>query len=180
MPTSAIPQYSILVANFSRPTQSHVFGSDTANMAPTKVRTGFTFQCIQTLGFALDHRSSPYGPAYSLITKTWLARMDPFGGTPPPTGDVTVSDNTFAGASASLFVGPYELISSRDYVVGGAPGVTAVNIAAAISNLPGYTGTPAGAVVTVNGPPGQVGLRFEAAYRGGNQNFTFTYVAEPS
>ena len=176
MATASQPEYQLLVANFSRPTPSSKFGSDTANMAPTKTRTGFTFRHVQNIGFAGDLTHGTSSPARSVITDTLNVQFDPFGGTPPPTGDVEVVSNTFAGTSASLFVGPYELVSGRDYIVGGAVGATATAIATAISNLPGYTATPAGAVVTVDGPAGQAGLRFDAAYRGGDLNFTFTYV----
>lgn len=178
MPTTAQPPYELLVANFSRPTQSSIEGSDTSNMAPTKTRTGFIFQHVQTLGFSPDHVSSPSSPARSVITETLNATMDPFDTNTPPTGDVEVTSNTFVGQSASLFIGPFELVSGRDYTVGGSAAATATAIATAVSALPGYTGTPAGAVVTVEGPLGQAGLRFDATYRGGAQNFDFTYVAE--
>lgn len=178
MPTTAQPQYELLVANFSRPTQSLVYGSDTSNMAPTKTRTGFVFQHVQTLGFALDHTNGTSSPARSLVTHTLNALLDPFGGTPPPTGTVTVVSNVFVGLSASLFVGQYELVSGRDYIVGATTALTATAIAAAISNLPGYTGTPVGSVVTVDGPLGQAGPRLNAVYRGGELNFTFAYVAQ--
>jgi hypothetical protein len=176
MATASQPSYQLLVANFSRPTQSSESGSDTAEMAPTKTRTGFVFRHVQNLGFASDHTQGTAVGASSVVTSTLNAQFDPFSGTPPPRGDVEVVDNTFAGLSASLFVGPYELVSGRDYLVGGGAAATATAIATAVSNLPGYTGTPAGAVVTVEGPLGQVGLRFEAAYRGGAANFAFTYV----
>lgn len=177
MATSAQAPYELLVANFSRPTQSLIVGSDTANMAPTKTRTGFLFQHVQNIGFALDHVSGTSTHASSLITHTINQTLDPFGGTPPPTGDVTVASDVFSGQSASLFIGQFELVSNRDFVTGGGVAATATAIAAAVSALPGYTGTPAGATVTVDGPAGQSGLRFSASYSGGDENFTFTYVA---
>lgn len=177
MSTTAQAPYTLLVANFSRPTQSLETGSDTSHMAPTKTRTGFVFQHVQNIGFASDHTNATAVPARSLITETTNAILDPFGGTPPPTGDVTVASNTFAGQSASLFIGPFELVSGRDYTVGGSTIFTATAIAAAVSALPGYTGTPVASTVTVDGPEGQSGLRFNATYRGGDENFTFAYVA---
>lgn len=178
MATTAQPSYELLVANFSRPTQSLEFGSDTSHVGPTKTRTGFVFQHVQNIGFATDHTNATRAPGRSLITKTVNATLDPFGGVPPPRGALTVASDTFAGPSASLFVGPFELVSGRDFVTGGGAAVTATNIATAISALPGYTGTPAGPVVTVDGPAGQSGLRFDATYRGGDANFTFAYIAE--
>jgi len=176
MATASQPPYELLVANFSRPTQSLEYGSDTSEMAPTKTRTGFIFRHVQNIGFATDHTNGTAVSGRSVITNTLNEQFDPFGGTPPPTGDVTVASDVFAGTSASLFVGAYELVSNRDFVTGGGVAATATNIATAIGNLPGYTATPAGATVTVEGPAGQVGLAFTAAYRGGAQNFTFTYV----
>lgn len=178
MPTTALPPYELLVANFSRPTQSLITGSDTSHMAPTKTRTGFVFQHIETLGFSGDLTNDTRSPARSVVTNTINARMDPFGGTPPPTGDVTVSSDTFAGTSASLFVGEFELVSNRDFATGGGTAATAVNIGAAVDALPGYSATVVGSTVTVDGPQGQHGLRFDAAYRGGDENFTFSYVAQ--
>jgi hypothetical protein len=178
MPTAAQPQFEILVANFSRPYPSLIFGADPENQSYTRTRTGFVFQHVQNIGFSADYTNATYTPARSLITKTVNARLDPFGGTPPPTGDVEVVSDVFAGTSASLFVGPFELVSNRDFVTGGGAGVTATNITAAINMLPGYSATVAGPVVTVNGPAGQEGLRFSATYRAGALNFDFTYVAE--
>lgn len=175
MATTAQPPYELLVANFSRPTQSLIHGSDTENMPPTKTRTGFVFQNIQNLGFASDHVSSTYGPARSLVTNTKLGIMNPFPPNEPPQGEVTVASDTFVGQSASLFVGPFELVSNRDFVTGAGAATTAANIGTAIDSLPGYSAVVVGPVVTVEGPLGQVGLRFDAAYRGGALNFTFVY-----
>jgi hypothetical protein len=178
MGTTAQAPYELLVANFSRPTQSLISGSDTDNMAPTKTRTGFLFQNIQNLGFASDHVSGTSTPARSLVTDTKVGRLDPFAPNDAPAGDVTVASDVFVGTSASLFVGPFELVSNRDFVTGGGAADTAANIGAAIDALPGYSAVPAGATVTVTGPRGQVGLRFDAVYRGGALNFTFAYLQE--
>lgn len=178
MPTAAQGQYELLVANFSRPYPSLIVGADPDNQSYTRSRTGFLFQHVQKLGFSDVLVSGTYSPARSVVVETTNARLDPFGGTPPPTGDVEVVSDVFAGDSASLFVGQFELVSGRDFATGGGAAATAANIEAAIDALPGYQATAVGAVVTVEGPQGQEGLRFEAAYRGGEQNFDFTYVAE--
>jgi len=178
MATSVQAPYELLVANFSRPTQSLIFGSDTENMPPTKTRTGFLFQNIQNLGFATDHVSSPGGPARSLVTNTKVGVWEPFVPNDAPMGDVEVVSDTFAGQSASLFVGPFELVSNRDFATGGGTAATAANIESAIDALPGYSASTVGSTVTVTGPRGQVGLRFFATYRGGDQNFDFTYLQE--
>jgi len=178
MATTAQAPYTLLVANFSRPTPSLLTGSDTENMPPTKTRTGFVFQNIQTLGFASDHVSGTSTPARSLLTKTQLGIMNPFPPNDPPQGEVTVASDVFVGQSASLFVGPFELVSNRDFVTGGGAAATALNIAAAIDSLPGYSAVAVGAAVTVEGPLGQMELKFSAAYRGGELNFTFAYLQE--
>jgi len=175
MPTTALPPYTLLVANFSRPTQSLIYGSDTSNMAPTKTRSGFVFQQIENLGFASDHTNGTATPARSLVVNTKLGRLQPFAPNVLPMGDVTVASDVFAGQSASLFVGQFELVSNRDYVTGGGAAATALALSVAISSLPGYSAVAAGAVVTVTGPGGQIGLEFDASYRGGELNFTFTY-----
>lgn len=170
--------WDLLVANFSRPYPSLIYGADPANQSYTRLRTGFIFRHVQHIARALDHTNATYVPASSVIVKTINAQFDPFPPNDAPTGDVTVADNTFVGGSASLFVGPYELISGRDYVVGAGTAATAANIGAAIDNLPGYSTSLAGSTLTVTGPRGQVGLRFEAEYRGGALNFTFVYTAQ--
>lgn len=182
MPTAAQAPYTLLVANFSRPTQSLIFGSDTSWMAPTKTRTGFVFQHVQLLGFAYDHTNATGSPGRSLVVSTTNVGHDPFKTDPPlrPIGTVTVSSDVFDGQSASLFIGPYELVSNRDFVTGGGAAVTATNIAAAVSALEGYVGSTIGADVIVRGPFGQgdEALRFFARYRGGDMNFTFAYEAQ--
>jgi len=178
MPTTAQPPYELLVANFTRPYPSLIRGSDTENQSYTRSRTGFVFQHVMGLGFSRDLTNATATPARSVVVHTLNARMDPFGGTPPPTGDVEVVSDTFAGLSASVFVGPYELVSNRDFVTGGGTAATAANLAAAIDALDEYSATAIGSVVTVEGPDGQFGLRFDADYRGGEMNFDFTYLAE--
>lgn len=175
MATTALPPYKLLVANFSRPTQSLIFGSDTQNMPPTKTRTGFVFQHIQNLGFAGDLVSSTGGPARSLVADTKLGIMQPFPPNGVPAADVEVVSDVFVGRSASVFVGPFELVSNRDFVTGGGLAATAANLATAINALPGYFAGVAGPIVSVTGPRGQVGLRFDATYRAGALNFDFTY-----
>jgi hypothetical protein len=91
-------------------------------------------------------------------------------------GEVTVADNTFVADSASLYIGSYELVSGRDFIVGGSAAATATAIDTAINNLPGYSTVLAAPTITVIGPLAQANLRFDARYRGGNVNFSFTYV----
>lgn len=179
MPGSSQPKFKILVANFSSPMPSLLRGR-LAKVGPVKIRTGFEFRHLPQLGFATSLVGS--GMARSVVVSTLQENLEPFLTNPPqrPTGIVEVTDNGFQGTFASLYIGPYEIVSNRDYVVGGGAGATATNIAAAISNLPGYDAIAAGAVITVEGPEGAVGdrLRFRAAYRGGAKNFTFTFVSE--
>jgi len=179
MPAASQPKFKILVANFSEPMPSSLRGS-LPKIGPVKTRTGFEFRHVLQLGF-VDQLSGS-GESRSVVTRVDQANFDPFLVNPPqrPTGQVTVANNAFVGTSASLLLGLYELVSNRDYVVGGGAAATAANLAIAISNLPGYDAVAAGPTITVEGPPGTSGdaLRFRAVYRGGSQNFTFTFVGD--
>lgn len=178
MATGAQGSYTLLVANFSRPTPSLIFGGDPDTDGPTKTRGGFVFGHVQNIGFA--NSLTQHGQARSLITSTSNMQINPFEASPPerPSGAVTVASNTFAPGSASLLVGPYELVVNRDFTPGGSAALTAAAIAAAIDNLPGYDGAAVGAVVTVTGPLGAAptSLAFGAVFRTGTRNFTFVYV----
>lgn len=175
MPTISGPTYELLVANFSRPNPSPGYGADPETSRPTKIRSGFVFRHIQNMGLSSDLTNATRSPARSVIVDTINAQMQPFDPNTRPNADVEVISDVFAGDSASLFVGPFELVSDRDFTTGGGFAATATAIADAIDNLPGYDGTAVGAVVTVEGPRGQLGLPFNAAYRGGERNFDFTY-----
>jgi hypothetical protein len=72
-------------------------------------------------------------------------------------GVVTVASAVFGGPT-SLILGEFTLTTNVDFVVDPASAVnTAAALADAISNLPGYTGTPAGADVNIVGPIGVQG-----------------------
>jgi len=175
MATTSGPSYELLVANLSRPNPAPGFGADPATSRPTKIRSGFIFRHIQNIGLSSDLTNATSGPARSVITQTLNAQMQPFEPSEPPFADVGVISDVFVGESASLFVGPFELIAGRDFVTGAGTAATAVSIGAAVDNLPGYISLVGGSSVTVIGPRGQIGLRFEATYRGGERNFDFTY-----
>jgi hypothetical protein len=175
MATTSGPIYELLVANFSRPNPAPGYGADPVVTRPTKIRSGFIFRHVQNIGLSTELTNATRAPARSVITKTLNAQMQPFAPNQLPFADVEVISDVFSGQSASLFVGPYELVSNRDFVTGGGLVATALNISNAINNLPGYSAVPAGAVVTVTGPGGQIALRFDAEYRGGERNFDFTY-----
>lgn len=89
--------------------------------------------------------------------------VDPAGPPPitPATGQITVANNDFSTGRAFILLGDFKLISNIDFIPGANVNATAVAIAAAVSNLPGYTGTPAGAVVQIDyltGPSDQITL----------------------
>jgi hypothetical protein len=102
-------------------------------------------------------------------------------GTPlRPSGTVEVISDPVAGLSAPLlFVGPFILEPGKDYTSGGGLILTALNIATAINQFEGYTATPVGAVITVEGPEGEINLPFTTYYQAPPLTFTFTYVGEP-
>jgi len=177
MPTAAQPSYQLLVANFSRPTPSLLTGADPITDGPTKTRGGFVFAHVQELSFSLDLTQK--NTASSVVVSSTNVGWDPFKNNPPdlPTADVEVISDTFAGDSASILLGPFDLVSNRDFTTGGGVAATATNIANAINNLPGYGASAVGATVTVTGPVGQgpESIRFRAVYRGGTENFDFTW-----
>jgi hypothetical protein len=177
MPTAAQPSFQLLVANFSRPYPSLITGADPITAGPTKTRGGFVFAHVSQLGFSPD--LTQQGEASSVVVSTTNVGWDPFKNNPPdlPEADITVASDVFAGTSASIFLGPFELVSNRDFTTGGGVAATATNIANAVNNLPGYTASVAGPTVTVEGPAGQgpESIQFRAVYRGGTENFTFVW-----
>lgn len=90
------------------------------------------------------------------------------------TGDITVVADAWTGPT-TVHLGRFVLTSDVDFVTGGGVAAVATNLATAIDALPGYSATPAGAVVTVTGPFGVMGSEV-AFYSDGStpQNFTFT------
>ena len=65
------------------------------------------------------------------------------------TGHFEVVDNTFA-SPVELVLGDYRIFNSVDYAIAGSKILTAANIAATISTLPGFSASNSGtAVVTV-------------------------------
>lgn len=90
------------------------------------------------------------------------------------TGTITVANNTFAGPT-TITLGEYTLTTDADFVVGGSAGATATALATLIDALPGFSATPAGAVVTVTGPSGPIGNDLSFKSGGASpQNFTFS------
>jgi len=89
------------------------------------------------------------------------------------TGTITVLADAWTGPT-TVHLGPYVLTSDVDYATGGGVGGVATALAAAISALPGYSATPAGAVVSVTGLFGVQGNE-AVFYADGStpQNFTF-------
>lgn len=87
--------------------------------------------------------------------------------------EVTVDDNDFS-AGAVIRIGEFELIANIDFVEGASSTDTASAIAAAISNLPGYSATNVGPIVTVVGKKGAQGKadRFEVQGFGAVNNFS--------
>lgn len=151
--------FTILVGNLSGERDSK------GNLIPT--RQGFRQQLV-------------IGGRSNLVAKTSDTAPS------PSTGTVTVSNNTFS-ADAILFLGEYELVNGVDYTVGGTAGDTATNLAAAISNLSGYTASASGSDVDIEGPNGPFGgkIILDVEYEGTVQNFSlspddgFLAVGEP-
>ena len=121
---------------------------------------------------------TPVGPP----TRAFYGTFKPAEAVPlRPIGFVEVLVNPIAGPETSpiLFVGPFTLEAGRDYLVGGGAAATATNIAAAISNLPGYTGSAVGTTIEVLGPAGKTGLAFTAQLRTTTIIFQFSWPSDP-
>lgn len=84
----------------------------------------------------------------------------------PATGTFKVVDNTFA-ATVELIIGDYHIFNSTDYAIAGTAALTAANIAATISLLPGFSATASDlAVVTVRCSHQADGTDFRALHYG--------------
>jgi len=149
-------EFTVLVGNFP-------YGSDPSHnlpafQAPPPSRQGVTYQVV---GFG-------DGGAHAQNAN---ARI---GGTAgPKTASFTVDDNDFSTGPAVLTLGPFEVISNVDYVVGSSDAVTATNIAAAISNLAGFSATANLAVVSVEYDIGPADIvDFSVVHHGTIENLT--------
>jgi len=91
------------------------------------------------------------------------------------TGTITVAGNIFAGPT-SVLLGQFLLTSGIEFAIGGTEALTAINLAAAIDALPGYSApVPGAAIVTVTGPFGVLGNEVLFQADGASPyNFTFT------
>jgi hypothetical protein len=96
------------------------------------------------------------------------------GAISPKVASLTVANDDFTTGTTVITLGDFTLTSDIDYVTGGGAAVTAANLAAAITALPGFTATvPAGAQVDIEygyGPANQVD--FNILYNGTITNFT--------
>lgn len=165
------PRFKILVANLSAPTSAK-------GVPAPKLRAGFQMSMVPLLG----RPQGMLGGTMATLRTVSGTYFDASAGIPVrPTAALEVVSNTFAGNSALLAVGPFTLVSHVHFVPGGGVAATATALAAAISALPGYTATPAGAVVTVQGPRGALGIQvqFSAKYTGGEANYRFTWPSVP-
>ena len=140
------------------------YGSDPSHnnsvfQAPPRLREAITYQPINTNWDGGVHANHVNGSFLGAIA--------------PKTADVTVDDNDFSTGVALLILGDFELASNVDYAIGGSTTLTAVNIAAAITGLPGFSATNVGAVITIEfstGPASEV--EFRVSHRGTVTNFT--------
>lgn len=112
-----------------------------------------------------DYRTTLLGPIMAnhgaltngMMTGTAFAKA---------TGSFEVLDNTFP-APAELILGGHRLVNTVDYAVGALVADTAHNLAAAISNLPGFYATHLLAVVTVECDYQADDVEFRVVHYGG-------------
>jgi hypothetical protein len=127
------PAFTVLVGH-------HAYGSDPSHnnpiyQAPPVLRRAVTFQAIDTNGNGAVHATHVNG---------LLA-----GAKAPKTADFTVADNDFTTGPVILTLGKYTLTSMVDYAIAGSAALTAIEIAAAIDALPGFTASAVGVIVSV-------------------------------
>jgi len=75
--------------------------------------------------------------------------VEGIAGIQPETAGFTVANNDFSTGRVEIVLGDFTLISGVDFAVGLNVGATATAIAAAITNLTGFTSTALGAVVSI-------------------------------
>lgn len=142
---SATPVYDLLVGHQSRGTFPDS-GSLGVNNKDVGIRRRFQQQQIKNV------------VAGSVISAIPGAKLNTDGGFLVAKATFTIADNDFTGG-AVIVIGDFALVPGVDFVVGALVNDTAVNIAASISNLPGYSATAPGAgVVSVNGKKGPQGF----------------------
>ena len=142
---SATPVYDMLVGHQSRGTFPDS-GSLGINNKDVVIRRRFQQQQIKSVVTG------------SVISTVPGGKLNTEGGFLVAKATFTVADNDFSGG-AEIVIGDFELVPDVDFTVGGTVNATAVNIAASISNLPGYSATAPGAgVVSVNGKKGPQGF----------------------
>ncbi len=157
---SATPVFDMLVGINSRGTYPDS-GSLGINNKDVAIRRRFQAQQIKGV---------VAGAVISTVPGAKLTTLDPA----VSTATFTVADNDFSDG-AKIVVGDFVLEPVTDFVVGGTANDTAVNIAASISNLPGYTAAAPGAgVVNISGKKGPQGMveAFSVTPLGAVDNFT--------
>lgn len=179
---SAQAPFTMLVANIKGASDP----SKGTSGNPVKLRSTFTVQNFPEIPGRGPETITTNPKTPGVGTRLGLVHYT----TPPvpvrATGTITVASNTFTGPT-TLQLGAFLITSGQEFAIGGGVNATATNLAAAISNLPGYAASPLGAVVTVTGLVGPIG-NVAAFWAGGSnpQNFTFSPTngamsgAEPS
>lgn len=161
--------FTMLVANLRR--GSNPSRGPAGN--PDPIRQTYTHQLFPELGGRGPEVSTPDPRSPGVSTHIGHVAYT----TPPvpvaAAGTITVAADVWTGPT-TVHIGQFVLTSDVDFVTGGGVNPTATNLATAINALPGYTATPAGAVITVGGPFGVQGNEV-AFYADGStpQNLTF-------
>lgn len=143
--------YSILVANFEKPT----VGTSPA----VKSRSRFTFSPTFSLAGA-----APNGFHQGTLVSG--------GAFTNSTGEIEVTDNDFSTGKSALFLGAYVFESGYHFEVGGSAAATAANLAALLDSKYGYQATAAGPVVTILGPANAGPVLLQARSFGTVVNYT--------
>jgi len=90
-------------------------------------------------GLRPTHRSVLFGQIKTGNKITNGLLVEGIAGIQPETASLLVANNDFSGGRVEIILGDFAVISGVDYAIGATAILTAANIAAAITNLTGFT-----------------------------------------
>ena len=168
--TTGQSRFTMLVAHISSA------GDPSRGINPTVDRSTYTTQFFPQISRpddVGDRKQSHRSPGTTTLQGLLDYTVSPIPDT--TLVSLTVDDNDFTNA-ATLYLGPFVLVSNEDYTPGANVNATAAVLAAAIDALPGFTAAAVAATITITGPVGLSGndMRFSARYGGSVQNLTLT------
>lgn len=167
---SAQRPFTMLIANVQA-------GADPAVSNPVIMRQTYTTQHIVEIPGRGAETVPTSNSTPGTATRIGMVTFDVTGIPIASAGQITVATAVSVDPPSWVQIGEYVLTTDQDFAVTDTNvNATAIALATAIDNLPGYTaGAPAGAVITFAGPTGLEGnnILFEA---GGFNSAMFTLL----